>query len=277
MAAVFVYTLSDPRTQQIRYVGISKQPETRLRQHIACTDRRHSHTSRWIKTLKEAGVRPKMDVIEETNEAEWPQREKYWIAHYKEVGCRLTNHAAGGLGYLNPSEEVRKKIGEAAKQRIQELGSQKLAERMAAMRARRLPTRKLPRRRRRPDIAHPLTHEQLSERTKRGHANRKQRTVNMTVEQKLERTRKSWETRRQRGTDTMKTCKRGHPLSGDNIVQTKRQRHCRTCRNQRQQERRANFPDGDPFGDDSAQDDKQIYHQADMRAEDERWNGCYED
>jgi hypothetical protein len=34
-------------------------------------------------------------------------------------------------------------------------------------------------------------------------------------------------------------CKRGHPLSGDNLIQEGRRRHCRTCKNARNRAHRA--------------------------------------
>jgi len=57
----YVYTLSDPRTDNVRYVGATKHPEQRLQQHI---NHPHSEPLReWVSELDSDGFEPEMHVI----------------------------------------------------------------------------------------------------------------------------------------------------------------------------------------------------------------------
>lgn len=51
-----------------------------------------------------------MDIIDECDETNWQDREKYWIKIYKDLGYDLTNSSVGGKGGLSPSEETREKM-----------------------------------------------------------------------------------------------------------------------------------------------------------------------
>lgn len=97
-----IYVLSDPRVPgSIRYVGktTSGLPE-RLRQHIASARRGDkSHRNHWIASLDAAAVRPLIVCIEVVAaEADWQERERYWIAFYRAAGHPLVNNSGGGDG-----------------------------------------------------------------------------------------------------------------------------------------------------------------------------------
>ena len=42
-----------------------------------------------------------IDILEEVNNLNWQEREKYWIKHIKENGYKLTNMTDGGDGNNN--------------------------------------------------------------------------------------------------------------------------------------------------------------------------------
>lgn len=93
-----VYALSDPKTDELRYIGQTEQlPATRLRQHVKDCGRYSNHCAHWIKNLKKQGFKPFMEIlqkcstVEELNEAEI-----YWISQFRALGFRLTNISHGG-------------------------------------------------------------------------------------------------------------------------------------------------------------------------------------
>lgn len=52
-----------------------------------------------------------MDIVEETDDAIWQERERHWIFHFKEQGANLLNHTEGGDGVHNPTPETRYRMG----------------------------------------------------------------------------------------------------------------------------------------------------------------------
>lgn len=125
----FIYALVDPNTQQIRYIGKSDNPRRRMQDHM--DDKRKTHRASWLKSLRDKGQKPILMIIEEVPFDIWQERERYWIAFYREQGLDLTNMADGGEGgYLgkeihergaakrrgrNHTEEHKRKIGEGSK------------------------------------------------------------------------------------------------------------------------------------------------------------------
>lgn len=91
----FIYALVDPRDNQIRYIGKTDNPERRLAMHMR--DKDICHRTNWLKGLIAVGSKPAMTIIEEVAEGQsWEDRERHWIAHYRSLGCKLTNMTDGG-------------------------------------------------------------------------------------------------------------------------------------------------------------------------------------
>ena len=133
----FIYTLSDPITGDVRYVGKSDKPIQRLNQHIKNYTNSNNYKNRWIKSLISKGLEPKLEILDEVKQSEWEYWEKYWITQFKNWGFKLTNSTDGGdcgptfFGDENPSKrpEVRKKISEANKGRkVSEETKEKLSK-----------------------------------------------------------------------------------------------------------------------------------------------------
>lgn len=99
----FIYTLSDPITLKVRYVGKSNNPKKRLYDHLSLCYSTHTHKNNWIKSLLENKTKPILDIIDEVNIDDWQFWEKYWIAKLKENGESLTNHTDGGNGMVKHS------------------------------------------------------------------------------------------------------------------------------------------------------------------------------
>ena len=108
---IFIYKLIDPITEEIRYIGKTNNPKNRLNSHIyrAKTSDSVQHVLFWIKSLINKGFKPQMEVIETCCQETWSDREIYWIAKHKEMGCRLCNHQKGGGSCLTPLQVSKKK------------------------------------------------------------------------------------------------------------------------------------------------------------------------
>jgi hypothetical protein len=118
-----IYTLADPRTGEVRYVGMtSRTVEQRLREHLkdGRTRKGVSHRLHWLRQLVSEGLEPAVAIIEETTEELWAERERHWIAKLRDDGCALTNHTDGGEGVLGHrhSDETRAKIREKRAQQV---------------------------------------------------------------------------------------------------------------------------------------------------------------
>ena len=97
MSKYLVYSLSDPRTEEIRYVGQSSRGMIRPKQPHA------AHCRSWELNLLEVGLKPEVEVLEEWDgngdPVEWlNQTEIFWIATWRFMGAALTNLTDGGAG-----------------------------------------------------------------------------------------------------------------------------------------------------------------------------------
>ena len=75
-----------------KYVGKTKHFETRIKQHLY-KDRfmYNSYFYRWLNKHLSEDKQFFVDILEEVNDSNWQEREKYWIKHVKENGYKLTN------------------------------------------------------------------------------------------------------------------------------------------------------------------------------------------
>jgi hypothetical protein len=96
-----IYILKDPRTQEIRYVGVTCQPlYQRLSNHLYYAKKRNcTHVHNWILSLMNENLKPNIEVIEHVTKDNWEKKERYWIKHYK-LKTNLTNIDEGGRGLI---------------------------------------------------------------------------------------------------------------------------------------------------------------------------------
>lgn len=96
-----IYTLNDPDTKEVRYVGKTSQSlKRRLAQHIRETYKVRNYKTNWIKQILFKGKLPEIKLLDETNN-NWQELEIYWIAQMKYWGFKLTNMTDGGDGNNN--------------------------------------------------------------------------------------------------------------------------------------------------------------------------------
>ena len=99
MEYTYIYTLSDPITGEIRYVGKTSSLKRRIYAHInECKGDRKSHKINWIKSLLEKNERPLISILDVINKSDWQYWEQYWIEQFKQWGFNLTNLTKGGDG-----------------------------------------------------------------------------------------------------------------------------------------------------------------------------------
>ena len=86
-----IYGLKDPVDNIIKYVGVSKNVESRYKQHFYI---KHNETKfEWISKLKETGLRPeliKLEVIKTSDRNEALNLEREYIKRYKDTLYNLT-------------------------------------------------------------------------------------------------------------------------------------------------------------------------------------------
>ena len=89
----YIYTLSDPDTKEVRYIGQTFQPKVRLAQHCGSQLSGKSRRAEWIRGLVSEGKKPVMSIIEEVEgDYEYSMAyEERWILHYRSIGADLTN------------------------------------------------------------------------------------------------------------------------------------------------------------------------------------------
>ena len=93
----FIYTLRDPESGRIRYVGKTVATKTRLNRHIfdarkGTTD----HRSQWIRSMLARNLRPLLVVEDMIEEKFWPMTEAAYIIFFRELGFDLVNTSNGG-------------------------------------------------------------------------------------------------------------------------------------------------------------------------------------
>jgi hypothetical protein len=91
---IYIYGLSG-YDNIIRYIGKSYRPIIRKNDHI-CEAKRGiiTHKNNWIRKVLNNNEELKIHIIEECNEDNWVEREKYWIGQIP----NLTNLSKGGEG-----------------------------------------------------------------------------------------------------------------------------------------------------------------------------------
>lgn len=102
MDKTFIYTLSDPITSEVRYVGKANNLKKRLATHLTPRNLiKPSHKNNWIKSLLNKGLKPLMKSVDEVLISEWVFWEIYWISQFKTWGFKLTNLTNGGDSVIN--------------------------------------------------------------------------------------------------------------------------------------------------------------------------------
>jgi predicted GIY-YIG superfamily endonuclease len=106
---VYIYTLEHPVTKEVRYIGKTKNPKERFHNHCNKLHNKHTHKRNWINSLRNQGLKPKMNILDEVTESEWKYWEKFWIEQFRQWGFNLVNHTSGGDGLTTGNQTSFKK------------------------------------------------------------------------------------------------------------------------------------------------------------------------
>ena len=115
----YIYSLLDPDTLEIRYIGqtdnIKRRYSDHLRRSLLKEDNEyHTYKSRWIRKLLNNNKKPIIEVIDECiSLVESNKKEKYWVDVLTKDGFRLTNSHVSDV--TNYSKETRNKISNSRK------------------------------------------------------------------------------------------------------------------------------------------------------------------
>ena len=99
MKKAYIYTLSDPITGEVKYIGKTiNEPRIRLYGHLSESKKSNTHKSNWVKSLLSKELKPVIEILDEVNHDDWEFWEDYWIEAFKSWGIELTNCIDGGKG-----------------------------------------------------------------------------------------------------------------------------------------------------------------------------------
>jgi group I intron endonuclease len=130
-----IYSLSDPNTHELRYVGKTRRTlECRLREHVnlARKGSKQRHIVSWMRSLRSS---PLINLLCEVEDENADEREIAYIALFRIRGYRLVNASDGGGGPrgYRPSVETRNKISAALRGNQHTLGLKHSTESRAKM------------------------------------------------------------------------------------------------------------------------------------------------
>lgn len=115
----YIYTLSDPSTMEIRYVGQTNEPKRRLNDHISSSinessDSYDTYKARWIRKILNNNLVPIMSIIDSCSSFEESNKlEKIYVENLTKDGYRLTNSHVSDVTEF--SIETKKKMSSAKK------------------------------------------------------------------------------------------------------------------------------------------------------------------
>lgn len=113
-----IYTLNDPITNEIKYVGQTCQSlKNRLKKHLNSKDK--SYRTNWIKSLLLKNIEPTINlIIDNLNKDECNDLEKFYIKAFKENGIKLVNMTEGGEGSFGfkHSEKTKRELSKIRKE-----------------------------------------------------------------------------------------------------------------------------------------------------------------
>jgi len=98
METTNIYTLTDPRTNEIRYVGKANNVSQRYKAHLNRARKHQIHKKNWVESLKREGLKPIIEVIDVVPINEWIFWETYWISQIRAWDFNLINYTNGGDG-----------------------------------------------------------------------------------------------------------------------------------------------------------------------------------
>lgn len=98
MDIVFIYSLEDPETHEIRYIGKTNNLAKRYKDHLNKARDKGTHKRNWINSLRLRGLKPIIKELDIVPVANWQFWEHWWYELLVSWGYNLTNSTSGGDG-----------------------------------------------------------------------------------------------------------------------------------------------------------------------------------
>jgi hypothetical protein len=115
MSECFVYTISDPRDNLVKYIGITTDIKNRFSKHNSFRQSKEGILKKnWIIKLKNLGLNPVFDIIDEGTIDYCQEAETNYIKLYKSFGAKLKNRQKIGFLFKH-TEETKRKLSEFRK------------------------------------------------------------------------------------------------------------------------------------------------------------------
>lgn len=107
----FIYTLSDPISKEVKYIGKTKNLKDRLQRHMTPCNLKQTWQSKtkWLKYLKNNNLKPIMELLDVGDENNIDQLEIYWISQFKSWGFNLKNETIGGQNPTPKGTKLKEK------------------------------------------------------------------------------------------------------------------------------------------------------------------------
>jgi len=101
MKTAKIYSISDPSTKSIRYIGKTEMTlEKRLYYHFReIKTTKNKHKKHWFEKFSNSDDKPIIKLIDIVPLEEWQFWEKHYISLFKSWGFRLLNYTEGGEGF----------------------------------------------------------------------------------------------------------------------------------------------------------------------------------
>lgn len=97
---IYIYSLSNSVTKEIRYIGKTKNLKSRLGQHKHNANRKRNHLECWVNELLSKNIDISMEIVDICLEEEWNDFEIYWIEQFRVWGFDLVNTSKGGISFF---------------------------------------------------------------------------------------------------------------------------------------------------------------------------------
>lgn len=91
---IYLYVLANPETGDVRYVGKTRDPESRLQEHLASPT--NADMAKWFAELADSGLVPEIEIIEVVSYDNWQETEARQIWRYRQMGFNLLNREGPG-------------------------------------------------------------------------------------------------------------------------------------------------------------------------------------
>lgn len=130
----YIYSLADPNTKEIRYIGQTNNINRRLNGHINSSvninnKQYNTHKCSWIRKLIQNGYNPVITIIEEVvTLGESNKQERFWIKKLTNEGLKLTNSHISDVTEFSTETKDKMSVAKRGKKLEEIVGEEKATQ-----------------------------------------------------------------------------------------------------------------------------------------------------